>query len=267
MRWFSLSKWLLWGGVLGCVAQAQAAPQTADEIRACVRANLPQKTSVQTIELTAEDREGGTRKLKTLLYWKSMGDGLSRIMLNIKAPSDLAGSSYLVVEKASGEDDMYVYLPSVQRTRRIVGQSKTQPLWNTDFSYEDIKQMQGVSVNGQLTRDADGKVQDRPAYVLLFKPNDPQTSAYQEVKAYIDQATCVPLSIEFYEPGMKLRKQLEIDAATMTQQDTRWQPQQITMRDLVNNTKTTVSIRDQKYDEAVSEQAFNPLSFFRATGR
>src|SRR6185295_16312298 len=83
---------------------AVAAPQSAEEIRSCVRANFPSNTSVQTIEVQSADRGGGTRTLQARAYWKKANDGRAKIMLQVQSPADLAGSSYLVAESADHDD-------------------------------------------------------------------------------------------------------------------------------------------------------------------
>lgn len=262
----SVAAVLLLGAALA--APAQAAPlQTAQEISDCSRANLPSKTSVQSIELTAIDREQNKRKLDSTLYWKKMPDGLSRVMMYIRSPNDLSGSSYLVIGKAGADDDMYVYLPGVQRTRKITGQTQSKSLWNTDFSYEDLKQLQGVAPEGEMNRLADAEESGRAVYVLSFKPTA-GNSAYEEIKASVDQESCLPLRVEFYEPGARLRKVMTIDAVTASQlSDKRWVPRDIAMSDQLNGTSTTVKIKSIRYDDSVADSAFNPLSFYRTAGR
>src|SRR5690348_14376138 len=100
--------WILLAAISMPLASA-AGVQTADDIRACVRANFPANTSVQTLEVKSVDRAGGSRTLQARAYWKKGSDGRARIMMQVQNPPDLAGSSYLVAENAS-RDDMFMFL-------------------------------------------------------------------------------------------------------------------------------------------------------------
>lgn len=249
-----------------CIAPALADDgKTAEQIRECTRANFPLETSVQTLELAAYDRSGGKRVLKSKLFWKRMPDGYSRAMIQVSAPVDLSGSSYLVIERAD-VDDMYIYMPSVRKARRIVGQTGGKPLWNTDFSYEDIKQMQGVTKSGTVTRLPDVDAASRKAYVLEIVPAADRSS-YETIVAQIDQATCTPLQMEFYESGRVLRKRLTGDPASLLQQEGRWLLRNLEMRDLRDDTRTTVQIDKIEYNEKLADTVFNPLRFYQFSGR
>ena len=246
-------------------AQEFADGKTAEQIRECTRANFPTETSVQTIELASYDRSGGKRVLKSKLFWKRMADGYSRAMMQVSSPVDLSGSAYLVLEKPE-LDDMYIYLPNVRKARRIVGQTGSKPLWNTDFSYEDIKQMQGVSKSGTVKRLPDTEVGGRKAYVLEVTP-DVAESSYETIIAQIDQTTCTPLQLEFYEAGKVLRKRLTSDPASLLEQEGRWIARQLEMRDLRDDTRTTVQIDKIEYNEKLADTVFNPLRFYQFSGR
>lgn len=246
-------------------AQEFADGKTAEQIRECTRANFPTETSVQTLELASFDRSGGKRVLKSKLFWKRMADGYSRAMMQVSSPVDLSGSSYLVLEKPT-MDDMYIYLPNVRKARRIVGQTGGKPLWNTDFSYEDIKQLQGISKSGTARRLPDTETAGRKAYVLEVTPGVDQSS-YETIVAQIDKDTCVPLQLEFYEAGRVLRKRLTSDPASLQQQDGRWMARGLEMRDLRDDTRTTVQIDKIEYNEKLADTVFNPLRFYQFSGR
>ncbi|MGH8530802.1 MAG: outer membrane lipoprotein-sorting protein [Nevskiales bacterium] len=248
------------------LAQTAADDKTAEQIRECTRANFPVETSMQTLELAAYDRSGGKRVLKSKLFWKRMPNGFSRAMMQVSAPVDLSGSSYLVIERAD-IDDMYIYLPNVRKARRIVGQTGGKPLWNTDFSYEDIKQMQGVTKSGTVKRLPDVDAASRKAYVLEITPDSVAQSSYETIVAQIDQTTCTPLQIEFYESGRVLRKRLTGDPASLLQQDGRWLLRKLEMHDLRDDTRTTVQIDKIEYNEKLADTVFNPLRFFQFSGR
>ncbi len=248
------------------VAETPADGKTAEQIRECTRANFPTETSVQTLELQAFDRNGGKRVLKSKLFWKRTPDGFSRAMIQVSAPADLSGSSYLVLERAE-LDDMYIYLPNVRKARRIVGQTSGKPLWNTDFSYEDIKQMQGMSKAGALKRLPDVELNGRKAYVLEIQPDAARQSAYEVIVAQLDQATCTPLQVEFFEPGKILRKRLTGNPGTLLNQNGRWVVRDLEMRDLRDTTYTTVHIDKIEYNEKLAEMVFNPLRFYQYSGR
>ena len=63
--------------------------RTLDEVQACMRANLPESTSVQSIAFVTRDRIGAESTSKATLYWKRFDNDLSKVMVRFTAPPDL----------------------------------------------------------------------------------------------------------------------------------------------------------------------------------
>lgn len=235
---------------------------TAEQIRDCSRANFPERTTRQEIELKAVDRIQGERLLQAVLYWKRFDANSSRTNITISAPADLAGSSYLIIE-GDGEDQMFTYLPALDRSRRIAGSATSSKLWGTDFSYQDIKQLQGVAAGGELTRKPDTRLKDRLAYVLELRPDAEPVSPYTRILNWIDQKTCLPLKTEFYEQADEPRKRLLADPAEYEQIGQRWLATELIMQDLRDDTQTTLTVKSATLDESVKDIAFNPGSYYK----
>lgn len=242
---------------------ADASGKTVAEITQCSRNNIPKKTAVMELTLTAYGRDGNSRILKAKLFLQRKADGLTQAMLNLRYPPDLRGSSYLVQEKAEGDNATYVYLPDVQRTRKLAMEDHGSTLWTTDFSYEDVTQIQGLTGKGEVTRLPDAVVQERPVYVLNIKNDPAEASSYESVISFVDQKTCVPLRSEFYGYGHKLRKVMTVKATTIKRTEHYWQPRDVDMKNVVEGTHTTLAISDLHYDSDVARKVFNPMTFYR----
>src|SRR5690606_9921417 len=120
-------------------------------------------------ELKATDRTGGTRELRGRLYGVREAE-LLRAMIKISAPSDLAGAAYLLREKEGG-DEKYMYVPSLNKVRRITGAAADGSLWGTDFSYSDLRQLNNAFAAGEGTLTGEGRLDDRAVYHVLLKPS------------------------------------------------------------------------------------------------
>ena len=238
------------------------APKTAKEIRACARENFPTTTSIQSLVMTAYDRSGGSRALKAKMHWRLDKNGYSNVMIKVDSPRDLSGSSYLVLERET-KDDMFMYLPAVNRVRRIVGNMKSDPLWGTDLSYEDIKQLQGVALAGTLSRLDDAEVGSRKTYVIQTVYEEGADSAYSRVVTNIDQVTCMPLMVDFYDLDDIAVKQLTVNPETMTEDGGKWQIRDADMQNLHQKTHTEIKVEDIQTDAEISSRVFNSQSFYR----
>jgi hypothetical protein len=234
---------------------------TVNEINTCSRGNLADRGSLRDVTLKSKGRDGKERTLKLKLFWKpAKGTGEGRLNVRVVEPKDLAGASYLLVQK-EGAEQLYFYLPAANKVQQVSGDDLNRPLWGTDLSYADLKQLQGLAATGPTTRIADQVVAGRPSYVLETKL-DSATPTYAMMHSYVDQQSCVPLRSDFLDKSGKTVKQLVADASTLSQLDPYWFVTAYTMKDLVRNSETAVELSDVFLLEQMSEKNFAPDTFY-----
>jgi len=254
------------GVVLGLFLLAVAAPAAADpavdKVMECMRGNVPPTLRIQQIELQATDRAGASRTLKGKLF--AMRDkGLLRAMIHVAEPSDLAGASYLVRETSGDDhaDEMYMFLPAVNRVRRITGASADGSFLGTDFSYNDVKEIENAFGDSDGKLDKPEAIEQRPMYVMNFRPKAGQGSRYSQLRAWVDQKTCVAMKIDFYE-GEAVRKEMTAPASALQQSDKYWYLSQATMQDLKDKTNTKLRIVGVSSGTDIATRYFDPHSFY-----
>lgn len=242
---------------LSCPAFAQI---TTQEVIDCIRANVPAKLRAQTFELESTGRSGSSRKLQGKLYAMEE-QGLLRIMLRVLNPPDVAGSAYLLREaKDEQQDHIYLFLPALNRVRRLSGGEAGQSLFGTDFSYSDFKQMQVGYANGDSMLEAPAEVEQRPVHVLVQKPKDAKISPYSLTRSWVDQKTCVILKADFYM-GDQLRKQLTSSSDALQTTGSHWYLSKMLMTDLKEGTHSTLTVELAVGEKDLSQFYFNPSTF------
>lgn len=231
------------------------APDEVAEVERCVRGNLPLRTSVQEVRLRSFDRSGGKRTLEAKLWWKRSEDDLSRIFVEVEAPPADRGSAYLMLEREGGRDT-WVYLPELQRVRRVYARGGGGSLFGTDFSYEDLEHLHSVSTGAhERVRLPDAEVEGRPAYVVRSGGLG-EESSYEKIVHHVDRETCLPLRIEFYEGGGKLRKVLRADPEHFAPSGERWVARRTTMEDEVTGTRSVLEVESIDLDPEVPDRLF-----------
>ncbi|MFI4980320.1 MAG: outer membrane lipoprotein-sorting protein [Nevskiales bacterium] len=259
-----------WCGLMLLAAMPARADEALQKIFDCMHANLPPTLRVQHIELENTDRSGSTRILKGRLYAmreKSAGsEGLIRAMLHIDVPDYLAGAAWLVREgKPGADDEMYVFLPSVNRVRRVIGDAGYDSMLGTNFSYVDFKQLEnGFGGVPAATLEAPQQIEQRPVHVISFKAQAGTAagaSGYSAIRTWIDQKTCMTLKADFYD-GSAVRKEFTAPAAALRQSGVYWYLSQGQMRDLRDGTNTLLRILDVSSSEELPTRLFDPRLFY-----
>lgn len=232
---------------------AAADAETA-ALEACLRRNLPERSSVQGVRFQVKDRTGSTRTLAGTAYWKKMDGGLSRSLIRIEFPPDLRGSAYLLIERPETVD-VFVYLPEYQKVRRITSHALAGSLFGTDFSYEDMRRLRHLFEAAAVDRRPDGEWAGRAAHVVVLRP--PDESEYGEVRAWIDRETCVPLKLELYARGGALAKELTADPSSLTRHGEVWAAHALRLRDLQEQTETKLDLGRLEVDVEVPDKLFS----------
>lgn len=237
-----------------------AAAQTVEDIQACMQRNLVRRGALRDLNLEVRDREGNNHALRLKLYWKPTLTGDVRVNVKLLEPRAMSGSSYLMLQSSGGES-VYFHLPPEQKAIQITGKNTTEPLWGTDFSYGEIKQVLGLLYSGKTSRAADGVYATRPAFVLETA-TDVDASGYRKVVSYVDQGSCVLLKSEFFAKADKPLKLLEADAASILSVEDYSVVLDYTMRNLQEGTRTQVKLSDFTILERLPERLFDPQHFF-----
>ena len=251
---------LIAAGLAAAWSSSVAATDAAIEAAlACMRANVPETVQIKQVELTARDRGGGERTLKGKLYGMKE-KGRARAMVRIEAPPDLARAAYLVRE-GEKSDEMYVYVPALNKVRRITGASMDGSLWGTDLTYADVKQLQNAFDGGTVKAEAEQLVENRPVHVLYFTPRAEEQTRYNGIRSYVDKQSCVPLKVEFIE-GKDVRKRMTVAPKDLKQSGKHWYAQEAVMVDVKDATQTRIKINGVSSDAKLATRYFNSSTFY-----
>lgn len=230
--------------------------QTLDEIQACLDANFPQDSSVQTVSMQATDRIGAVTETRAKMYWKKFDNGRSRVMMRFSKPADLRGAGLLMIENED-RNDMFIYLPELGRIKRVTSRMTSSSMFGTDFSYEEFERLQGLSDTSQRARGEDASVNDRPAYTIELKPDDAEESAYERIRLFVDKETCILARADFYERGDQPRKTLTTNPAKISREGDLWMAREIMMRDFRDETETTMVVEKIEVGASIPRKIFS----------
>jgi hypothetical protein len=129
------------------------------------------------------------------------------VLTRFTQPADIKNTGFLQVESSAGNDDIWVYLPALGKTRRLAANNKRDSFFGTDFSYGDILLPPVEKYVHSLLRmeSLDGA----RCYVIESKPKDPQTrndTGYSRKVSWIDAESFVERKVEYYDTRETLLK-------------------------------------------------------------
>ena len=173
------------------LAQAYA---DADELMAAFEARAEPTTLQATMEMIVTHASGQslTREMRT---W-ARGDE-ARVM-KFTAPADIAGSGFLTIDDGTA-DETLVYLPALDRVRRVAGGQRGESFFGSDFSYEDVEGIDPDDYEHELLEVRDSG--DGPVYVVEAAPRPEAGSSYDRLVLEVPEATLLPVRVTYHRDG------------------------------------------------------------------
>jgi outer membrane lipoprotein-sorting protein len=194
------------------------------------------------IELITESKRGQQRSNTLQIYRKEDEDNTEKQLLEYLRPADVAGTKLLSITKSESKgSEIWLYMPALGKERRIATQEMQTKFMGTDFTYEEISGTAAYEEDYESERLDDDVVDGNKCYVLRLAPTG--ESEYTFVKMWVWQDEFIPVKIEFYGRGDKLRKILETADWKKNESD-KWEPANVVMSDIVSGTKTIIKIEE-----------------------
>ena len=253
--------------ILGLAGAAQSAEvadpasRSIEDIAACMRVNVFDRGAVRDFQIKTTDREGKSKTLKFKVFWKPDKDSDNvRITMQVMQPNKLAGTAYLLIREGQ-EEELYLYLPALDKVRRVVGGEMFQKLWGSDLTFTDIKQIQGLLLDGNVRQRTGQQVAGRPVHVLETSTEMEQTG-YSLVRSYVDQESCMLLKAELFADGKDPHKVLEADISTLMEIEPWWVVLGYRMTDNRAGTHTQIMLSDIYIEERLPKALFTPDGFY-----
>lgn len=244
---------LLMFAALAAAKKAYADPGAALAQAAFDRPTGRDLTAVVRMELTERGRAPRSRELIT--YRLSRGRGASVSLIRFLEPRDVAGTGLLSLSKADGSSEQSLYLPGLDRVRRIASDRQGGRFVGSDIYYEDLHERQPAKDRHRLL----GKetVNGVACEVLESVPADTANSVYQKRVSWIDTQTLLPQRVDYFErddttPG----KRWELLASKRIQGY--WTVTDSRVTDLKTGHSTRMTVEQAVYDRRLPAKLFTP---------
>ncbi len=163
-----------------------------------------------TIKMSIYDEKGQVREREIASATKLYDGGKTeKRVFRFLSPTDVRGTGILIFDYESKPDDMWIFLPALRKTRRILSSQGSQSFMGSEFSYSDLN----IPALDDFTYSV-GK--DEPCggdtcYVVDVLPKSKETAAndgYSKKTYWVSKSKFVVMRGLFYAADGKLLKEL-----------------------------------------------------------
>lgn len=236
---------MLTGTVWADIAGDQLAQRVYD------RPDGKDATSAVIMTLTEKGRSPRVRKM--ILYRLDGKPGEAATLIRFTEPTDIEGTGLLTLDLTDGESNQWIYLPAMERVRRIDSSRKGGRFVNSDYYYEDLRDRKvSMDTHRILGRET---VSGVACEVLESVPVKPENSVYAKRVSWIDSATLIPMRIDFFEKREdQPSKRLLITKREKIQ--SYWTVMDSVLTDLGNEHQTRLTVEKILYDRHLPPRLF-----------
>jgi Outer membrane lipoprotein-sorting protein len=204
-----------------------------------------------------QKRQQKPRQRVLYSYAKDMGKSERWTLMRFVEPRDVSGTGLLTLDHPGDKSDQWLYLPALDRVRRISSSRKGGRFVGSDFYYEDLMDRE-VGMDYHFLKGK-GRVGKIPCDILISTPKKSRSSIYSKRLSCIHRRTRIPISVDYYKRGNdKPIKRLR--ARKIKKVQGFWTVFDSTMYDLRTGHKTQLFTTRVKYNQGMRNSLFSQRS-------
>ena len=217
---FMAFAWLAWFSTMAAAMAPDAADIMTKNFYASKITDLSRNTTMQLISESNQVRERSSMVLSKL----QDNHTDSKVIITFSYPEDIRGTSFLQIEHADGDDELWISLPALNKTRRLVANNKKDSFVGSDFFYGDILLPKVNDYKHTVVREE--KLDGNDCYVIESVPASDavkEASGYGRKILWIRKDNAFEVKVEYYDIyGKLLKTQLVSDIIPARDSQNRW---------------------------------------------
>lgn len=224
---------------------ASAATPNIDELLKRLDANMTYDTRSATMTMTVT-KSGRVKSYEM----KSYGRGADESAMEFLSPPRDAGTRML-----KKGDELWMYLPSIEKSQRISGHMLRQGMMGSDFSYEDMLEASALRTKYKSVIEGEETIDGAACYKVVMEALAPDLS-YPKRIMWIDKALLVPRRQELYAvSGMLLKTLVMTDVKAFG--DRQFPTRVIAEDKLQQGSKTEMVFKSIEFSVNLEEEVFS----------
>jgi hypothetical protein len=244
-----------------------AFPSVADEpkltgrqIMELVDARDDGDNGIQDMEMILIDKNGNRREREIRAMRRDVGEDTYTIMF-FMSPADVKDTGFLTYDydDDTKDDDQWLYLPALKKTKRIASTDKSGSFMGSDFSYADMTDRKLDYYDYKLMKETD--VDGVPVWQVEAIPNTEKEideTGYTKSISFVRKDNYVVIrAVNWVKKGKRLKY---FEVAKLEKIDGIWTPTEMHMTTKKGkNTihKTILLAHDVRYNQKLDDDLFS----------
>ena len=241
------------------VAAAAQDPPTAREIaeRSIEAVKLSGSEAVST--MTIVDAKGRERVRRIAQVSKLYDNGdTEKKLVRFLSPADVKGTGLLTIDYEENDDDIWLYMPALRKTRRIISSEKSKSFMGSEFSYADMtpptlddftfRKLGEVEVDGTSCWEVEVTPKDRDIA---------DENGFSKRISSIGKKDYLVRKAVYYDTDGELHKELSVgEVKLIDAENKKYRPTHLVMTNRQNDRKSILKVDSIRLDRDVKDEYF-----------
>lgn len=205
------------------------------------------------VDLSITEKNGSERNRTISMFSKTYGD-VEKRFIEFQAPADVRGTAMLIVDNKTADDEMWIYLPALKRTRRISTSEKGKNFMSSEFTNAD---MSSPALADFRDSHIEGSGKGDQWMIESSPVNDDvaEQYGYSRKVSYVGKDYKV-MKMEFYDFDNKLFKVIDVKS-TFPMRQGRYMVDRMVAENMKTGRKSEFVMTNIKEGDDVSDAVFS----------
>lgn len=195
--------------------------------------------------MTILDGKGHERVRKIAQISKLFDNGKTeKKLVRFLAPADVKGTGLLTFDYEDKDDDMWLYMPALRKTRRIISSEKSKSFMGSEFSYSDMTPPVLNDFTFKLLGEE--KIDSILCWKIEMKPNDydiADENGFAKKISWIRKDIYMMKKAVYYDLDEELHKELHIlNIKKLDEKNSKYRATHLVMENKQNGRKSVLKV-------------------------
>ncbi len=240
------------------VLLAQDASQKGLQVaKSAEQADIGFGSSEVQLTMFLKNKNGQTSQRSLINRTLELTEDGDKSLIVFNSPKDVKGTATLTFTHKVGSDDQWLFLPSINRVKRISSNNKSGPFVGSEFAYEDLSSQEVEKYTYKF-------IENRGNLAIVEQdPVDPKSGYTRRIVTYNKDKGYRLEKVEFYDRKNALLKTLEYSGYKLYK-DKFWRASKMHMVNHQSNKETILEFAGYNFDLKLSDDDFSQVALQRA---
>ncbi|MDD3431983.1 MAG: outer membrane lipoprotein-sorting protein [Bacteroidales bacterium] len=210
---------------------------------------------VSTLKIISASGQERSRTISTAT--RKFGE-VTKTMIRFVEPADVRGTTLLIFDYEEQDDDMWIYMPALRKTRRIVSSEKGKNFMGSEFTNADMSKPGLDEFDYQLLGEAE--VEGQTCHKIESRCKTEAIAAqygFSKRISYIDKADFFARKLEYYDANGELHR-VNILKDYREQGKGKYFAYHMEMQNVKNNRRSVMTVDKFQMGSSLPEAQFSP---------